>query len=99
MRHIYCRTFSRVFESLNLRKIFAILVAFFGVFLVVSNGEIIEPNIGDLLMIFDGFLWAIYTVLGKIMLKVYRAEHLTAYAFALGTLMLSPFGGGYCKNI
>ncbi|ADB58881.1 DMT family transporter [Archaeoglobus profundus] len=86
LSHIFLR------EGMNVRKILGILIAFLGVFLVVSNGQInFTPNLGDLLMIFDGLLWAIYTVLGKAMLKSYRVEHLTTYAFALGTAMLFPF--------
>jgi len=38
-----------------------------------------------------GFLWAVYTVLGKKMLESYKAEDLTTYAFITGTLLLFPF--------
>ncbi len=79
-------------EIISIKKLLGVLIAFLGVFLVVSNGEVnFKPNLGDLLMIFDGLLWAVYTVLGKEMLKSYKAEDLTTYAFITGTLLLFPF--------
>ncbi len=78
-------------ESMNFRKIVGIFIAFLGVFFVVSNCQINSINLGDVLMIIDGFLWAIYTVLGKVMLDRFRAEHLTTYAFFFGTIFLFPF--------
>jgi drug/metabolite transporter (DMT)-like permease len=42
-------------EIINIKKLLGVLIAFLGVFLVVSNGEVnFKPNLGDLLMIFDG---------------------------------------------
>jgi len=78
-------------ESMNFRKIVGIFIAFLGVFFVVSNCQINSINLGDVLMIIDGFLWAIYTVLGKVMLDRFKAEHLTTYAFFFGTIFLFPF--------
>jgi len=76
---------------MNFRKIVGIFIAFLGVFFVVSNCQINSINLGDVLMIIDGFLWAIYTVLGKVMLDRFKAEHLTTYAFFFGTIFLFPF--------
>ena len=42
-------------------------------------------------MIFDGFLWALYTLAGKRLLESYNPETLTAYAFAIGAILLLPF--------
>lgn len=79
-------------EEMNLKKVFGIFIAFFGVFLVVSNAQLnFTPNWGDILMVIDGLLWAVYTVLGKAMLNRFKAEHLTSYAFAFGTILLIPF--------
>jgi drug/metabolite transporter (DMT)-like permease len=80
-------------ERFTYLKMLGIIIAFFGVALIVSNGfeNLSQPNIGDLLMIFDGFLWAVYTTLGKVMLNNYSAEELTSYAFSIGTLLLIPF--------
>jgi drug/metabolite transporter (DMT)-like permease len=79
----------------NRRKILGVFMSFAGVVLIVSKGSLeffsSKTFFGDLLMIIDGFLWAIYTILGSKMLLRYHHETLTAYAFALGTLFLIPF--------
>lgn len=79
----------------NARKIFGVLISFAGVILIVSKGKMdfftSETFFGDVLMIVDGFLWAVYTLLGSKMLLKYDHETLTAYAFALGTVFLIPF--------
>ena len=77
------------------RKIFGVFISFAGVILIVSKGKMdfftSETFFGDVLMIIDGLLWAIYTLLGSKMLLKYDHETLTAYAFALGTVFLIPF--------
>ncbi len=79
----------------NPRKLFGVFLSFTGVVLIVSKGTLeffsSKTLFGDILMIVDGFLWAIYTVLGSKMLLKYDHETLTAYAFALGTAYLVPF--------
>lgn len=50
-----------------------------------------DTVVGDLLMLFDGFLWAVYTVVGKDLLKKYSSDVLTAYAFVFGSVLLFPF--------
>lgn len=81
-------------ERLNLRKASGVLLAFAGVFLTVSKGRIhfsSETLKGDLLILFDALLWALYTIGGKKLLEKYSSETLTFYAFLLGTVMLFPF--------
>lgn len=81
-------------ERLNLRKASGVLLAFAGVFLTVSKGRIhfsSETLKGDLLILFDALLWALYTIGGKKLLEKYSSETLTFYAFLLGTIMLFPF--------
>ncbi|MET1124677.1 MAG: DMT family transporter [Archaeoglobaceae archaeon] len=82
-------------ERLGAKTIAGMFVALAGAVLIVSNGKIdvlsSETLVGDLLMTFDGFLWAIYTVAGKAMLERYSPETLTFYAFAFGTILLFPF--------
>jgi len=79
----------------NARKILGVFLSFAGVILIVSKGTLdffsSKTFFGDVLMIIDGFLWAVYTVLGAKMLLKYDHETLTAYAFALGTVFLIPF--------
>uniref|UniRef100_A0A7C2NAB7 DMT family transporter n=1 Tax=Archaeoglobus fulgidus TaxID=2234 RepID=A0A7C2NAB7_ARCFL len=79
----------------NPLKIAGVFLSFAGVILIVSKGTLnffsSKTLFGDVLMIVDGFLWAIYTVLGSKMLLKYDHETLTTYAFVLGTLFLLPF--------
>ncbi|AAB90720.1 MULTISPECIES: DMT family transporter [Archaeoglobus] len=79
----------------NPRKLAGVFLSFAGVVLIVSKGTLeffsSKTIFGDVLMIVDGFLWAVYTVLGSKMLLKYDHETLTAYAFALGTIFLIPF--------
>ncbi|AEA46170.1 DMT family transporter [Archaeoglobus veneficus] len=76
-------------------KVAGIIVSFVGVVMIISNGFNAgfsgQTALGDVLMVFDGLLWAIYTVLGKRLLEKYGAGALTAYAFAAGTFLLLPF--------
>jgi len=82
-------------ERFSFKKLFGVLIAFTGVFLTVFRGAInflsSETLIGDLLILFDAFLWALYTIAGKKLLNRYSSETLTFYAFLFGTVMLFPF--------
>lgn len=83
-------------EKLTGFKILGITVSFVGVVMIVSKGYSLnffssDTVVGDLLMLFDGFLWAVYTVVGKDLLKKYSSDVLTAYAFVFGSVLLFPF--------
>jgi drug/metabolite transporter (DMT)-like permease len=83
-------------EKLTGFKILGITISFFGVVMIVSKGYSFnffssDTVVGDLLMLFDGFLWAVYTVVGKDLLKKYSSDVLTAYAFVFGSILLFPF--------
>lgn len=83
-------------EKFTKLKTFGVLLSFLGVIMIVSKGYSFEffssrTFVGDMLMIFDGFLWAIYTILGKSLLEKYSPEVLTTYAFAIGSILLFPF--------
>ncbi len=82
-------------ERFTKLKTFGLILSFLGVMLVVSKGRFeffsSKTFVGDALIIFDCFLWAIYTIVGKNMLKRYNPESLTAYAFILGSILLIPF--------
>ena len=88
-------------EKLTGRKFVALILAFAGVVLTASKGNLeflhAETLKGDLLMIFDGFLWALYTLGGKRLLERYNPETLTVYAFAIGAVLLIPFA--YAEGI
>jgi len=83
-------------EALNKKKVSGILLAFLGVFIVMSEGSHgvfgFEPLelVGGMLMIISAFCWAIYTVLSKKVLRVYSPLTTNAIVFGLGTLYLIP---------
>ena len=82
-------------ERVTLIRTLGIIIAFIGITLVISRGnlEIFTSRTiyGDLLLIVDGMLWAVYTVIGKKLLSKYDPENLTANVFILGTIFLIPF--------
>jgi len=83
-------------ERFSKLKVVGIVLSFFGIIMIVSKGydfHFFSSNtiVGDLLMILDGFLWAVYTLVGKTLLDKYEPEVLTAYAFVVGAVLLLPF--------
>ncbi len=96
---IFIAIFSAAFlkENMTWRKAFGVLLAFFGVIMVVSrNGwSILSMGemelIGYLLMLVASVCWATYSVLGKRIVEAYSPILVTAAAFGLGTAYLVPF--------
>jgi len=82
-------------EKFTKLKVLGLFLSFVGAFLVISNGRLeffsSDTFKGDILMIFDGFLWAIYTIVGKDLLRKYNPYSLTAHAFLIGSILLLPF--------
>jgi drug/metabolite transporter (DMT)-like permease len=83
-------------EKVSNLKIAGIIMSFFGVVMVVSKDYSFDfftskTIIGDVLMLFDGLLWAIYTIAGKSMLEKYSPDVLTVYVFVIGSVLLLPF--------
>jgi drug/metabolite transporter (DMT)-like permease len=82
-------------ERINSARASGIIIGMLGISLVLSNGKLnffsSSTFTGDILMIFDGLLWAVYTIAGKSLLEKHKADELTAWAFVLGTLTLLPF--------
>ncbi len=56
-------------EQATLKKIFAIIISFFGIIVIITNGHIENFNItnlgGDMLSLFYAFIFALFSVLGK----------------------------------
>ncbi len=80
-------------EKFTLKKIVGILLGFAGATIIVTNGyfEIGRSFFGDVLILLSAFCWAVYSVIGKILLKRYNPLTLNTYAFALGTIFYIPF--------
>jgi len=84
-------------EKLNASKIAGILVAFFGLFIIVSNLRLdifnLNPQelLGDGLMIASAIIWAIYSIYSKKILQSHSPIIATTIVFGLGALYLAPF--------
>lgn len=83
-------------EKLGLKRIGAILLAFSGVVLTISNGQIeviknISFNIGDIIMLLAVACWAIYSVISKKVMPKYSPLIITSYSFLVCLIALIPF--------
>ncbi len=83
-------------EKINFLMIAGIVISLLGVLFIISHGsmeliEKLEFNIGDLSMIAATFLWAVYSVAGKIAMRKLPFLEATGIAVILGTIYLAPF--------
>jgi len=83
-------------ESLSIKRMGLILIAFAGVVLTLTNWDLgmitrMEMNIGDLIMILAVLCWAYYSVLVKKHMVKFTPLKLTTYTFVCCTLFLTPF--------
>jgi len=83
-------------EKVNFLMIAGIVLSLLGVIFIISHGsmeliEKLEFNIGDLSMIAATFLWAVYSVAGKIVMRKLPFLEATGIAVILGTIYLAPF--------
>lgn len=83
-------------ETITKRHIVGMSVALFGVAIIISNGHLLglvtlgfEPI--DFILLGAVISWALYSVLGKVVLGKYSAIVSTTYAVFFGTLFLLPF--------
>ena len=80
-------------EKLTRNKIIGAAVAFLGLALITTNGDLrISPHfIGDGIALAGTVFWALYTVLGKRMNEKYSALTVLNYVFLFASLELLPF--------
>jgi drug/metabolite transporter (DMT)-like permease len=85
-------------ETIGPIKIGGIVVATFGVLLVVSKGDLgdviahgLPVTIGDLLALASAPNWAIFSVISKSVLKRYQPTIMMTVVMTVGWLMLLPF--------
>ena len=85
-------------ESFNKNKLIGISSSFIGVFIIIfSNTQIIiisDKNLfifGAILVLLSAFSWAVYSIVGKRLIKKYDIFTVTAYAFAFGSIFYLPF--------
>lgn len=83
-------------ERLGIKRIGTILIAFSGVVLTITNGQIevikdISFNIGDIIMLFAVICWVVYSVISKKVMPKYSPLIITAYSFLICLVTLIPF--------
>lgn len=82
-------------ERLTFKKVLGILIAFFGVsMLLLKGGGVNSPPsqlLGGSLMIGAAVCWAVYSVLTKKVLRDYSNVTMMTVTFGLGALYLIPF--------
>jgi drug/metabolite transporter (DMT)-like permease len=97
---IFIAILSNVFlhETLTRKRIVGIVLSFVGVFVIMysdlSNQTITFDNLfftGAIFILFSAFCWALYSLVGKRLLKTYDEFVIITYAFIFGTLCYVPF--------
>ncbi len=85
-------------EKFSKLKVSGLIISFTGVTLIISNGTFSLTQLfaektfmGDVLIIIDGFIWALYTITGKSLIPRYSPITVTSISFILGTVLLIPF--------
>jgi len=85
-------------ELLTKRRIAGIVLSFLGVIVIMFSDLTLERLsltsiffIGCILVLCSAFSWALYSFVGKRLLKTYDSFVITAYAFTFGTLCYLPF--------
>ncbi len=85
-------------ETLTRKRVAGIVLSFIGVFVImfsdISKQALTFDNIffiGGILMLLSAFCWALYSFVGKRLLKTYDEFVITTYAFGFGTLLYIPF--------
>lgn len=92
---LFTSTMAAVFlrERLSGKSYFGVGLALFGVFLLITRGNIeyllsMQFNLGELLMLLGVFCWVIYSLMIKNLLKKYSGFTITYYASLFGTILL-----------
>jgi drug/metabolite transporter (DMT)-like permease len=83
-------------EKITKNNIIGMVIALTGVVFIITDGHILtlfklgfEPI--DFVLLGAVISWALYSVVGKVVLKKYSSVESTTYAVAFGTLFLLPF--------
>jgi drug/metabolite transporter (DMT)-like permease len=83
-------------ETITKNNIIGMVIALTGVVFIITDGHLLalfqlgfEPI--DWVLVGAVISWALYSVVGKVVLKKYSAVESTTYAVAFGTVFLLPF--------
>jgi drug/metabolite transporter (DMT)-like permease len=83
-------------ETITRNNIIGMIIALTGVIFIITDGHLLTLfqlgfELIDLVLLGAVISWALYSVVGKVVLKKYSAVESTTYAVAFGTLFLLPF--------
>lgn len=86
-------------ERLKSRAVFGLTMAFGGCFLVITGGNWAfsytdKQAWGNTLIVLTAVSWALYSVYGKRLLKLYAPRTIIKYTTVIGTMLLVPFSLG-----
>jgi drug/metabolite transporter (DMT)-like permease len=88
---IYFLAMAFLNEKLSFLKIFGIIVSFIGIiFIYINNISSKLATIAILLVLFASFMWSVYMILSKPMLKKHNPVYVTSFSSLFGTLFLLP---------
>lgn len=83
-------------EKISRNQVFGLILAILGVAFIITNGHLevfinmdFEPI--DLVLLGAVVCWALYSVIGRVVLRKYSSIVSTTYAVAFGTVFLFPF--------
>lgn len=82
-------------EAISKRNVIGLLLAFAGVVTIITEGNIMmllrfQFELIDFVLLGAVITWALYSVLGRIVLRKYSSIVSTTYAVGFGTLFLLP---------
>ncbi|WP_290902570.1 DMT family transporter [Ferroglobus sp.] len=78
-------------EKLSPKQKAGIILSFLGIVLILFKRDFALSLIGDLMVIGNGILWAIYTVYAKQLFEKYSSFEIVFYSFLFGIITLAPF--------
>lgn len=82
-------------ESLSPIRIFGILLAFFGLLLLISNGDFSSidflSNKGDFLVLASAFTWSVYSAVNKKISLTYSPLLTILFLFVMMAIIILPF--------
>lgn len=83
-------------EKISKNQVVGLILALVGIVFIITNGDFnillsmdFEPI--DLILVGAVICWALYSVIGRVVLRKFSAIVSTTYAVAFGTLILLPF--------
>ena len=89
-------------ESLSPIRIFGILLAFFGLLMLISKGDLSSidflSNKGDFLILASAFTWSIYSAVNKKISLSYSPLLTILFLFVMMAIIISPFSTTYSRS-